>query len=209
VTKHTELILAVRRDRLPHPLGQHGFQRVPFPETFEVLSGSGLWLGPRRLLEDDPSFLQLIPYIVLANEDGVLCYRRSKSSGESRLHDQWSIGIGGHVDANDVAWLPDHTVDLWSTLNDASDREVSEEVGNLVVEVAPWFGVVHDGESEVGRVHLGVVSVWSVDGPMLTKAEHTLVEHKILTPRELEEHAGNFESWSRMIVPAIVEELGK
>ncbi len=52
---------------------------------------------PRSLAEDDPSHKQLIPYVVLRSGDEVFCYTRGKKGGEQRLHDRWSLGVGGHI----------------------------------------------------------------------------------------------------------------
>jgi predicted NUDIX family phosphoesterase len=204
--KHDELILAVRRSTGPTGINpRHGFRHAPYPEAFQVLERHGLWLAPRRELERDEGFLQLIPYIVLANESGVLCYRRSKSGGESRLHEQWSIGIGGHVELSDMM-IAGGKVDLAETLELAGGREVFEEVGWHVSRGFDWLGPIYDNEHDVGRVHLGIVGLLRVKGtgPLVTKTEHSIAEHRVLNVGQLEEHAGSMESWSRMIVPAVV-----
>jgi predicted NUDIX family phosphoesterase len=52
--------------------------------------------------EGNPYFLQLIPYIVVTckkeENTHIFYYRRSKGGGESKLHDMYSIGFGGHVE---------------------------------------------------------------------------------------------------------------
>ena len=210
--KHDELILAVRRESLGAGLN-HGF--ASFADAWvsiQVLRTAGLWLAPRHILERDESMLQIIPYIVLTNrlrDNGVLSYRRSPTGGESRLHGEMSIGIGGHIDASDVVWNDDSTIDLPRTLECAADREVSEEVGNLRACEPQWIGAVYDNDASVGRVHLGIVGILHVDGPLVTKAEHTIADPRVMTLQEVEEHAGEMESWSRMIASAVVTELRK
>src|SRR4051794_3879207 len=56
---------------------------------------------PRSNVETDPSVKQLIPYAILIREDQVFAYRRGKAGGENRLHDLWSIGVGGHISKED------------------------------------------------------------------------------------------------------------
>ena len=52
-------------------------------------------------MEEDPSYKQLISYCLLENEKNeILVYKRLSDGGESRLHGQSSIGVGGHM--NDV-----------------------------------------------------------------------------------------------------------
>lgn len=198
--KHSELILAVRRADVDPALA-HGFSPKNFPAAFQWLESCGLWLGPRRLLETEPSYLQIIPYLILSNGAGFLCYERSKSGGEKRLHGERSIGIGGHVDAVDVEWSADGSrVLLRETLADGGFREVNEEVGWKSLPLVKWLGVVYDDHAEVGRVHVGIVGLVITDGPVLVTPEHSIADPHMRSVDELESMAGELESWSRMIV---------
>lgn len=204
-----ELILAVRRRDLDDYCWlSHGFRAMSFPETFDDLEHLGLWLAPRYQLEQDERWLQLIPYVVLTNGEGVLCYRRSPSGSESRLHGQLSLGIGGHVEISDLCWLW-HTdgckIGLPNTLEDASRRELSEEVGHIEATSSEWLGLICDNENAVGRVHLGILRLMHVDGPMVTNPEHAIAEPHVRSWQELEASADEFETWSKMVIPAIVE----
>src|SRR5450432_1186674 len=58
---------------------------------------------PRSEVETDPSWLQLIPYVVLQHHGRIFHYTRGKSGGEQRLHAKRSIGIGGHINPVDTA----------------------------------------------------------------------------------------------------------
>ena len=63
---------------------------------------------PRSAMEHDPSFKQLIPYVIFRHRDAagqtlLFQYTRGKGQGESRLHAKRSIGIGGHISAEDAA----------------------------------------------------------------------------------------------------------
>ena len=50
-------------------------------------------------MEEDPSFKQLIGYVLLKdiNTNEVLVYKRLVGGGEARLHGKASVGIGGHM----------------------------------------------------------------------------------------------------------------
>src|ERR1700722_9574637 len=56
---------------------------------------------PRSLAENDPSYKQLIPYVVLKYRDQIFHYRRGQGAGEKRLRALRSIGIGGHINPSD------------------------------------------------------------------------------------------------------------
>ncbi|MBM3891417.1 MAG: hypothetical protein FJ388_20075, partial [Verrucomicrobia bacterium] len=55
----------------------------------------------RAEAETDPSFKQIIPYVVITDGERVLHYVRGKKAGEQRLVAKGSIGIGGHINDED------------------------------------------------------------------------------------------------------------
>jgi len=59
-----------------------------------------LHLVDRALCEEDPSFLQIIPYITVVSmyNGEILQYSRGQAGGEGRLIGKTSIGFGGHMD---------------------------------------------------------------------------------------------------------------
>ena len=62
---------------------------------------------PRGEVEEDPSFKQLIPYVIFCHRSpgGVelFQYLRGKGQGEGRLHSKRSIGVGGHISSEDAS----------------------------------------------------------------------------------------------------------
>src|SRR5437868_7597172 len=75
----------------------------------------------RSAAETDPSFKQIIPYVLLVHEGKVLHYVRGKKAGEQRLVAKGSIGIGGHMN--------DHDEGLFALDRDAYNAGVQREVG--------------------------------------------------------------------------------
>src|ERR1700692_1649729 len=61
---------------------------------------------PRSLAEHDPSFKQLIPYVVMKYCDTVFHYTRGRGAGEKRLRALRSVGIGGHINPADLECGP-------------------------------------------------------------------------------------------------------
>lgn len=130
----------------------------------------------RASAEHDEAYLQPIPYLVLRNSAGqVWCYLRT--GGDARLEGRCSCGVGGHVDGQDaVASLPNDNFDSGqrtsdkgysqissinpqATLERALRREVAEELGVGAPDLGPLtcHGLIYEGLSAVGRVHLGVL----------------------------------------------------
>jgi len=73
----------------------------------ELFSPQNISFRPRPEMEHDPSFKQLIPYVVFqhcdaAGSPSVFQYTRGSGQGEGRLHRKRSVGIGGHISAVDV-----------------------------------------------------------------------------------------------------------
>src|SRR6185369_4584018 len=151
----TQVIVAVRSDTLGDIAARSGFHAFEDGELFERLNRAGLWLGPRYLLEEDDSFRQIIPYVVLCHEDRIACYRRTVAGGEGRLHGKGSIGFGGHIEAEDVVY-EGQRIDARRTVEAGATREVREEVGDVGVISQRWRGLLIENDSSVGRVHLGV-----------------------------------------------------
>jgi len=151
---------------------------------------------PRSRAEDDPSYKQIIPYVVLKHGDYLLHYVRGAKSGEQRLVAKGSIGIGGHINDSDqgLSSLDDPLYEL------AVVREVSEE---LAIE-GGWkdyrVALLNDDSTEVGSVHLGVVHVFDLESSEVSPGEKVITKLEFLTPDELHERRETLETWSQIVV---------
>ena len=89
-----------------------------------ILEAKNNHFMPRAKAETDPSFKQVIPYVVITDGKNILHYVRGKKAGEQRLVAKGSVGIGGHI--NDE----DHTLFAFGlqAFRDAVQREVCEEL---------------------------------------------------------------------------------
>lgn len=54
-------------------------------------------------VETDPSWQQIIPYIVFNYQDAFFIYKYLPRAGEQRLVDTYQIGVGGHINEIDVS----------------------------------------------------------------------------------------------------------
>src|SRR5215469_10379265 len=101
--KSTERVLVLPTARF-HALGVfQGFCPHVAEYLPALLEPAHLHYLARILAETDLSFKQLIPYIVLRCRDQIFCYTRGSASGEARLRALRSLGIGGHICAEDGA----------------------------------------------------------------------------------------------------------
>ena len=135
----------------------------------------------------------------LADRDGPRWFlmRRTRAGGDVRLHDRWSIGVGGHLNPGDG--------DLLGGLR----REWAEE---LVADLVPEFrliGLLNDDTTEVGRVHLGAVYVADAAGRDVAIREIDKLTGRFATGVEVAAVREDLETWSRLVFESIEREASR
>lgn len=146
-------------------------------------------------MEQDPSYKQLIPYIILRHEDRIFRYWRTKKAGESRLHHLYSIGIGGHINPQDDNLFSQGCV----VIEEAAQRELKEEVQIFGLAEFRQIGWINDDESEVGKVHLGLAYEAWLTTPEVTLNEQALGRGEWKSRGELLDGV-EYESWSLFLI---------
>jgi predicted NUDIX family phosphoesterase len=158
----------------------------------------------RAAAEDDPSFKQIIPYSLFRHEGRYLHYFRGKSGGESRLHAQGSMGIGGHI--NPIDTREDHLGE--ATYMAGVTREIEEELVLAGDHPHRVVALLNDDSNSVGQVHLGIVHLFELTSDQVSANEDALAD---LQFRSLEELRGplyeGLESWTRFCVDSL-EQFG-
>jgi predicted NUDIX family phosphoesterase len=157
---------------------------------------------PRSEMEKDPSFKQFIPYVIFrhttpAGEVTLFQYTRGKGQGESRLHAKRSIGIGGHISSDDAAIVGGQAYE------EGLRRELEEEVSIDTPYRAQCAGLINDDETEVGRVHLGVVHLYDVERPAVSPREDDICNTGFVPVSELLADLDQFETWSKICLQAL------
>jgi predicted NUDIX family phosphoesterase len=186
VTDEGEQVLVIPRDAVMGDPGWHGIRRDG-AEAFEALVAREGAFRPRREMEVDRSFKQVIPYLVLRDAERYFLMHRKRGGGDDRLHDRWSIGVGGHLNPGDT--------DLGRGLR----REWDEE---LEADFFPEFelvGLLNDDTTEVGGVHLGAVYVADAAGRDVAIRERDKLEGRFADRSEVEGVRDDLETWSRLV----------
>lgn len=123
---------------------------------------------------------------------------RGAKSGEKRLVAKGSIGIGGHINDGDES--------LFSFDRDAYraavHREIEEELqfeGGYTDRVA---ALINDDSNEVGRVHLGIVHIVTLNHSAVSAGEKAIAELGFFTVEELRARRDNLETWSQIVLDA-------
>ena len=152
---------------------------------------------PRPQAEKDPSFKQLIPYVIMACNGKYLSYVRGKRAGETRLVAKRSIGIGGHInpiDADNSSLF----AYLFENYLTAVQREVAEEVSVETNHSDKIVALLNDDSNEVGQVHLGIVHLWTLDEPKVSRKEQMITQMGFMSIPELREVRDTMETWSQI-----------
>lgn len=157
---------------------------------------------PRTLAEKDPSFKQLIPYVVMCCDGRYLSYVRGKRAGETRLVGNRSIGIGGHINPTDDMTL--FGADFYETYLNAVRREIDEEVAVKTRFEDRIIGLLNDDSNEVGSVHLGVVHCWTLETPDVERKEQMITQMSFMLPAELNEVRDTMETWSALCLDHLI-----
>jgi predicted NUDIX family phosphoesterase len=173
-----------------------GFCLRPGDYLPRLLDPQNLGYRPRSEVETDPSFKQLIPYVILKWRDQVFHYQRGDRGTETRLRALRSIGVGGHIRAEDSTLFD-------SPYREAMFREVGEEVHMETRYEERCMGVINDDSTPVGQVHLGIVHVFDLAEPRVRRREQALTRAGFAPLAELRGQRDEFETWSRLVLDVL------
>ncbi len=148
--------------------------------------------GQEKAMEEDPTYKQIIPYLILKFENKYFCYKRTNKAGEKRLHDNYSIGIGGHI--NPIDKTKNNNLILTSI-----KREFEEEVKYAGKTEPKLIGYINDDTNPVGEVHLAMVYLIELENQNVTLNEIELNDGKLMDINEIKNYYNNLESWSQIV----------
>jgi predicted NUDIX family phosphoesterase len=228
-TVATERVLVVPTP-LFHSLGYfQGFSTEVSKYLPRLLEGDQIEYLPRGRMEEDPSFKQLIPYVLFRWTDDrgtihVFQYQRGGGMGEARLHAKFSVGLGGHISSDDVensmitqpgtahpstarkggaGATPSPPHHARHVYREGMQRELAEEVAIDTPYDETVVGLINDDETPVGRVHLGVVHLCDVAQPRVTPREPDVLNAGFEPVNDILARLDQFETWSQIAIRAL------
>ena len=196
-----------------HPLGISSEPGQIFDFKYELLN--------RPECETMYDYLHLIPYITVVDKSSgeIFVYSRGKAGGESRLHGNCSIGLGGHMEE-----ALTETYTIKDAIVECIARELEEEVGLKPTLEAKQtyrhnletnnFNIIYDPSNDVGKVHLGLTMFVVVDREEFGEVEHGVIERGQWMKTEdlinANENMGvTLENWSLIVLEAVKHTLAQ
>src|SRR5581483_8303810 len=146
----------------------------------------------RPAAEIDPSFKQIIPYAVVRHGHSYFLLRRKSAQNEHRLHDKFSIGVGGHINPSEASGAGD-------VIHEGLNRELNEELDIAGEFSARFIGLINDDTTDVGRVHIGLLYEIDASSPAITVRETHKMEGSWAEIGVLEEKYPLLETWSQIV----------
>jgi len=163
-------------------------------EVLKRIVQNGLFLR-RSELEEDPSFKQIIPYAIISHNESFYLFRRTSGQTEKRLHNKFSLGVGGHMNPNDSMELKEQY------LIDELKRELYEEVKLLngcLIEDIEFIGFINDDTIPVGSLHIGLLYNIHVSNKEVYINETDKMTADWIDKSNLAEFYEGMETWTKI-----------
>ena len=181
-----EHVLVIPRGAMMGDPGWHGLVEADLEAFQSVVRGEGRFVD-RSTAEEDRQLKQVIPYLVLRDGDRYFLMRRTRAGTDARLHDRYSIGVGGHLNPGDV--------DLAGGLA----REWAEELNAAFIPEFRLVGLLNDDTTDVGGVHLGAVFTADTAGRPVTVRETDKLSGAFAGIDEVAAVLDRMETWSALV----------
>ena len=159
-------------------------------------------------MEEDTSYLQPIPAMVLKRGNEYFAYTRLEGGGEERLHNMGSLTVGGHANDVEYAWNFEHLMAV------NASRELEEEVYILdengkeienhyeITKNMTIAGLGYTDVSSVDAVHLAVYSIITIPESYDVKVKETdVLKGEFKTLEQIKKM--NLENWSKMALSVL------
>lgn len=146
----------------------------------------------RAAAETNFALKQVIPYVYITQGDKYLVTERLKGGTENRLHNQWSLGAGGHINPCDDDGQGG------DMLHANICRELSEELGITDLSHLSYQYVINLANNEVEQVHVGLTYHLALSQPQeVTSKEPHKLHVFWATKAELAVNYHKLEGWSK------------
>ena len=193
MSKDDEKVLVVPADVIFKKSKWQGLKQDNLDYYLDLIKNNYKFLR-RGDVETDPSWQQIIPYIVFSFKNNFLVFKYLPKAGEKRLVGSYHLGIGGHINLVD-------TNSGNNVLEDGMMREWNEEVdfrGNILEK--KFIGLINDDSRPVEAVHLGLLYNFIGDSPEIYLRESEKMEGELVSFKDIEEYIKGEENiWAQIV----------
>jgi len=178
--------------------------RPNLKNEFTKLFNNG-FMKNREEAEHDSNYKQIIPYIVLKtiidNEEKFLLTFRKNTQTEIRLHNKYSIGIGGHIDSPDADNVNSNTYIFYNAMYRELFEETDCDIDNI--KSVDCVGLINSEADEVSQVHLGVLVVMELYNKVAIK-EKDKMDGIWVNKNELKNIISQSEAWTKLVINYLI-----
>ena len=163
-------------------------------EVLKIIVQNGIF-RKRSELEEDPSFKQIIPYAVISNKTSFYLFRRRSGQTEKRLHNKFSLGVGGHMNPGGSMESKEQYL-----INELK-RELFEEVkllNDCLIEDIEFIGFINDDSVSVGSVHIGLLYNIHLSNKDVVINETDKMTADWIDKADLMEYYEEMETWTKI-----------
>lgn len=190
-----ENILVVKREILLGDDAWHGLRVIENFDDYLTVVRQHQEFHPRSIMENDPSYKQIIPYLIFSYNQQYFLMQRQAQATEQRLQNKYSLGIGGHIRQEDIT---QGDIIEWAR------REFEEEISYTGTLAIKPIGVLNDDSNDVGKVHIGFVFL--LEGSTNQIAVKSELKSGILyTLEECSSFFEHMENWSQIVLQHLKE----
>jgi predicted NUDIX family phosphoesterase len=185
MTAVEERVFVVPRSAMPGGCDWYGLRTDGLAAFVDAVERTGTYEA-RGAMERDPTYKQVIPYLVLRDGPRWFLMQRTAAGGDERLHHRYSIGVGGHLNPGDGGLLG------------GLRREWAEELEAAFVPGFELVALLNDDTTDVGSVHLGAVYVADAGGRPVEIRETHKLSGAFADEASVAAVVDRMESWSRL-----------
>lgn len=192
--KYQEPILVVKRSILMDQTAWKGIKAICFDEVSDLIKRNQEFF-PRGIMEQDPYYKQIIPYIIFEYQDSYFLMKRKADATEKRLASHYTLGIGGHIRQEDMTH---DSIVSWA------EREFHEEVNYSDSYSVEVIGLINDDFIPVGQFHVGLGIIFKgTTNNISIKSE--LQEGSLIPLEECMHFHKDMETWSQLVLNYLLD----
>ena len=196
-----ERVLSITADLFEETGTFVGFR--PYDEKYYKKILSGVRYVLRDDAESSDAWKQLIPYILVHKGTKHLVMKRLPRSGEKRLHNAYTFGVGGHINPIDSTSAAEGN----DVIERGMNRELNEEVWIKDLKNIKPVGFIYDVEQDVSRHHLGIVYDAEIGSEQLEVLEPEKLEAILVDRTELGNYINGKENWAEIAYKEYISKL--